>query len=122
MVAIMNNKVYLGKDEFIYVEIFGDQTYESIHKTAEEIEEVIQEIKKQKAYLLVDLSRMTKQDSGARKAAQEGLNFIHYDKMAIFAAPLFLKNVARFLVLATGKTNVVGFFKTEEEAIRWLKA
>lgn len=116
--------MYMGDGGLIHVDVVGDQMYESVRKTADQIEENIKAVKKQnkKAYVLVSLNKMGKQDSGARKAGQEGFNFMHYDKIAIFSTNLFLKNVANLVAKAIGKTERVKFFKNQEEAVEWLKS
>lgn len=124
MAEIINNKVYLGDDGFIHLDYMGEQNYEKVKADLVPMTELAEKLHKEKkhAYLLVDASDVRKQDSGARKAAAEIVFSVPYDKVALFGAGPFLKNVASLIVKAIGKSNKFGFFDTKEEAARWLQS
>ena len=123
MVTRMSNKVYMGDNGFIYVEYIGDQNATTLEQTIQKVDKVINEVKSQNkpALVVCDISKVTKHDAGARKVGSEALNTLHYDKFAICGGNFFLRSIASILVKATGKSNV-SVFKTQEEAVRWLKS
>ena len=116
------NKIYLGEDGIINGIYAGDQTEETIKNGTEEFTKLIDEVRSEgkKAFLLVDLTSVGHQDSNARKAGVEGFLSMRYDKIAMFGGSPFLRNVANLIVKAIGRTDKVKFFKTQEEAVKWL--
>ena len=117
------NKNYIGNDGLIHHEYFGDQTSETVEEDIRRLAGFIDTLHKQNksAYLLLDFTNVTKQDSGARSKAYKALKTLQYDKMAFFGMSHFLKYVAKFVVATTGMGPKVGSFGTEEEAVKWLK-
>ena len=119
----MSNKVYVGEDGFIHGIFEKDQNYDSINKAAQEVEQLIKAVRQQnkRALVLVDVVKVGKQDSGARKAGWEGLLRLNYDKWAMFTSNPFIKNVANLVAKATGRSHKIKVFTTKNEAVRWLK-
>ena len=98
------------------------QTYETIHAVTLQSEPLIDAVraKGKPVLILIDISQVRSQDIGARKAALEGIVALHFNKMAIFGASLLIKHVALFIIQVTGKADIVKYFDTKEEALRWL--
>lgn len=117
------NKSYT-KDGFIYVEYTGDQTGESVLTTVGDLNKLIEEAKSKKrsALVICDINQVTKHDSGARKVGQDSLRTLRYDKFAICGGDFFTRNIVGILVKGINKTDTVKFFKTQEEAVGWLKS
>ena len=123
-ILTVNNRVYLGKDGYIHIVAEGDQTYDALFPVGEKMKELAEQLKKQKRSVnfLIDASKVTKQDSSARRRTKEVFESIPFEKAAIFGLNLFVTNVAKFVMMAIGKSQTVKFFSNEEEAVRWLKA
>ena len=69
---------------------------------------------------LIDLSRMTKATSKARKILAEASGHPSINKYAFAGASAFIRTVANFISAAAGQKNA-RHFATEEEALMWLK-
>ena len=120
----MQNKVFLDENGFVHAEYVGHLTYEKVTETQKEINALVEKMRKEdkRALVLVDISKVSGQDMGARRAGFEGMSKIKYDKIALFGAGIFLKNVVNFVVKAAGKSGKVRLFTTEKEAGEWLKS
>lgn len=116
--------MYIGEDEFIHADVIGDQGYNSLQIIKNQIAEFAKTLraKKKQVRILGDLTKMTKQDSGARKGGYDIIAFADYDKIAVFGASPFLKNVANLVAKFAQKTEAVKFFRNQEEAVEWLKS
>ena len=118
------NKVYLSEDGFIRADYVGKQNVERVTQTQKEINDFVEKMRKEgkPALVLVDISKVTGQDSGARKAGFEGMSKFRYDKIALFGAGIFLKNVVNFVAKASGKSSKIRLFRIEKEASEWLNS
>ncbi len=90
----------LEEENNIILSIYhGDQTAATIREIAEAVKPVTAKLRSQgkPVYFLIDSSDIQRQDAGARKSAIDAINMLDYDKMAIFGASLFIKQVAQFL-------------------------
>lgn len=120
----MINRSYLGEDGLVYAFYVGDQTLEKVKKTVGQTGSALDEARKQnkRGLVLVDISKIGKIDSGARRAGYDGTRNLKYEKLAVFGEPNpFLRNVASLVIKATGMDKV-RLFKTQEEAARWLNS
>jgi len=74
-------------------------------------------------YALVDLNDATPLDRKTRRAMKDEEEKLSEgtDKMAFTGASPAIRMIAK-LYMKFSKNKDVGFFKTEEEALRWLKA
>ena len=70
---------------------------------------------------LIDLSRMKKANSDARKRIVAISGDPKAGRFAIFGAPVFVRTVVNFIMAAAGKNNVK-HFSTEGDALRWLNS
>ncbi|MBN2381021.1 STAS/SEC14 domain-containing protein [candidate division WOR-3 bacterium] len=73
--------------------------------------------------VLVDLTEgpTNMVDKEARRAFRETANPKDYDKVAIFGASAATRMLAKVVLAITGVSKIAQFFKTEQEAIEWLK-
>ncbi|MBN2379316.1 STAS/SEC14 domain-containing protein [candidate division WOR-3 bacterium] len=60
-------------------------------------------------------------DGSARKAFKSQAKELDWDKIAFFGAAPASRMLAKAAVFALGMSKITRFFKTEEEAISWLK-
>ncbi|MBI3486317.1 STAS/SEC14 domain-containing protein [Candidatus Daviesbacteria bacterium] len=119
----MVNSVFLGEDSFIYNLYFGDQNSQTVAECSEQIDKLAKELRKQhkKVLIIVDLTKMGKTHSSARKVGLEVLKNLDFDKLAIFGTDLYTKYLVNLVVLATGRLDKIQYFSNEEEARDWLK-
>ncbi len=119
----MQNDIYLEEGTGIINSIYhGDQTTASINEIAEAAKPFILGLRKNKksVMLLINVSDIHGQTAGARKAALDQINFLDYDKIAIFGAKMFIKQIVEFLIAVSGKSAKVKYFRDEESARKWL--
>jgi hypothetical protein len=69
---------------------------------------------------LIDLSRMSKTTSKARKILAEASGHPSIRKYAFVGASVFIRTVANFITAAAGQKNA-RHFSSEEEALKWIK-
>lgn len=98
--------------------------------TKEDIEAIIPEIKinldgKPHRYLLGDLSEQRTEDGildkEARQALRELASDADYDKIAVIGVRPMTMMIAKIGISVAGKGDISRFFKTEDEALTWLK-
>lgn len=119
----MQNQVFLEENTNILNSIYhGDQTAESINEIAAAAKSIIDDQRKnnKKVFILINVKDIQGQTASARKAALDQLNFLDFDKLAIFGASAVIKQIVRFLMTLTTKGEKVKYFDTEKEARDWL--
>ena len=117
---IIKSKVYMGDDEIVRVTSIGDQTPEE----AIEVRKAVLELGKRvpgKIKILNDLSQMGKSLPGSRAETVKSIKLEEVGKVASFGATTANRIVANFIVKACGMGKKVKYFKTEAEALKWLK-
>ncbi|MHB8261196.1 MAG: hypothetical protein ACYDCN_11375 [Bacteroidia bacterium] len=117
----MANKVFIGKDGFIHCIYEGDQSYEIVKETSEQIFVLCKQLRLAKKPVLVlgDYSLAGHSDSGSRKAAHEEMSKRtgkEYDKVALFGKSVFHTVAANLIIKATNKGVKIKVFRTREEA------
>ena len=93
---------------------------EDIHALMPEIEKMFEG--KEKRFILGDLTEnpsdpLTKDARQAFKKYSD----VEYDRIAIIGVNPFTRMVVKIAVKIVGQTDKTRFFKTEEEALAWLK-
>ncbi|NLI97722.1 STAS/SEC14 domain-containing protein [bacterium] len=93
-----------------------------------DVEDIIPEVAemlagKEHRYILGDLAQnpsglLTKD---ARTAFKENAENLQVDKIAIIGANPSIRMIAKIALTIMGKSDIAKFFKTEEEALVWLK-
>jgi len=74
-------------------------------------------------YALVDMSEAAAEpiSKGTRKAFREHAAILNYKKMAVVGANPAARMLAKVALAVIGQSKVTRFFKTEAEALGWLK-
>jgi|SRR3989344_3599926 len=118
----MSNKVILGKNDIIFNIYQGDQTTTTVANVVSKTRNIIEILrrKKQPVYILADLSKMGKSNFGSRLESVEALKTMRYNKVALFGANLFVKHLANFIIIASGRQNKIKYCNSKDEAIKWL--
>lgn len=118
----MKHRVYYEQENGVLrVEIVGELMYE-------EASPIIHTIQKELAvrehgYILADMSRTPsfQLDRKTRKILQEEAVTLNLDKIAIVGANPVIRMLAKVLVTVIGRGKSSQFFKTDKEALAWLK-
>ena len=116
----MKNTIDSNNPSFVEFHFVGDQTYDTIMTTFSKFEDTIKKFHQPPTKLLVDLSQTGHPDSGARIAGVESLKKLKYKKMALFTSSVYLKHIANFVIIASGKQHLTKVFDTRLSAINWL--
>ena len=100
----------------------GFQTAQSVSQFTVKTQETIEDYhrKGRKAFILVDLTKVTGHDAEARA---EGLKRMkgNYDAMAVCGNNAALRLVVNWLIRMTDTGQKVQFFATYDEALHWLQ-
>lgn len=121
------NKILIGKDNIIYIEITKeDLSGEYILELMKEAIEVIRKFSG-KAKLLAKFSKpvlkvgSSKERKKMVKLIEDAYKDPGFDKLAICGVNTLLKIVSFFVVKAT-KIENIRIFESKEEALKWLKS
>lgn len=117
-----NNKVYLDTNDFIWEVYEGRQDGKDIDFVVRETEALMKQLqsKNKDINVIVDARKFGWPTPRARKRGNVLASW-PYRKLAIFGAPKLLYYVFHMIILGTNSQNRVQIFKTQEEAIAWLK-
>jgi len=117
----MNNHVSLLPDDIIFVDYVGPQDYESIMSAFGQIEQFSFTLRRRHkpVKLLSDVSKVTKQNLGARQAGVESLRRISFDAIAVCGGNRFIKYMAMFFLRASGHP-LARYFSQVDHGHRWL--
>jgi hypothetical protein len=112
---------YDEKHEVLYLKTFHTMTEEDVREAMALSETKYKGIDIQ--YALVDMSEATAEpiSKGARKAFKEHTGIMNYKKVAVVGANPAVRMLAKVALAVIGKSKVTRFFKTEAEALAWLK-
>ena len=113
------NRLYLGEDNILYVTLVGEQD----EKTPIVLKEAIDKTKnivEGRVNVLIDLNKAGRPSSRGRKAGQEVLEDERIGKVAFCGLHPVARVIASFIMGVTRKKDM-RFFKTEKEALAWLK-
>ena len=113
------NRVYLGKDNIERITIVGDvdeETEIGINEASYKLREMVEG----NVHALIDLNRAGKTSPGARKRQKEISEHETTGKVALFGLHPVARVIASF-TMGLSKNQDMRFFKTEEEALAWLK-
>lgn len=117
------NEIFLNDKGWMEVHYIGDQTSETILKTHEEHKNVSKQhmLGEKPLKYLVDVSKLTKNDSGARKAVVFAIGDLNVEKLAVFGGGIFLKTLTNLIFTAVGKQSIMKYFSSREDAEKWLE-
>lgn len=113
------NRMYLGKDNIIYVTAGGESDEKIAIKCKEAMFNLINMVEG-KANYLIDLNKAGKQSPESRKIWKELSEHEKAGKIAFFGLHLVARVLASF-VMGLSKKKDSRFFETKEEALLWLK-
>ncbi|MBI3510634.1 MAG: STAS/SEC14 domain-containing protein [Bacteroidetes bacterium] len=120
--AIMVNEVFIDHENLIRNIYRGNQDAETVTKMQDDTLLLIDQLAKKNipVLILTDLQKIGKTNAASRSAANKALKLMVFDKVAIYGANTFLKYVANFIIMASGRSDKVKYFDTEQEAKNWL--
>ena len=108
----------------IKFEMLGDFTAEDAKNHADEMDPILNELAQngQKAQFLIYTEQLKKISVEGRRSFSERNGDDRIGKTAVVGVNRFLKVIARFIMVASGKSNIK-FFDLEDDldAIEWLK-
>ncbi|HSX47254.1 MAG TPA: porin PorA family protein [Patescibacteria group bacterium] len=118
----IETRVELTKDDIIRVTVIGNVNASTVIETQKKTQSLINNLKSKNkpSLILVDLSQTLKEDSGARNAAKKFLN-MKFDRIAIFGATKPLGKTVIYLIRSAGILKHAKYFKSEKNALLWLK-
>lgn len=116
----MNSKVYLDNDGIVRVTALGDQDGKEIIEVRYEILRLGKNASG-KIKVLYDLSKIGKSLPDSRSESVKSLKLEELGNIALFGASAVIRVIASFIIRASGMSEKAKYFKTEEEALRWLK-
>lgn len=118
-ILIGENKTNLIDGNIIHVKTFGDQTNE-IAKAQLKLNTQLFNIIEGDAYFLIDLNESGKNTPEARDIWNQLGDHDKVKKVAIFGIHPVARVIASFVMRTSNKKNR-GFFKTKEEALKWIR-
>jgi len=118
----MNYDVWFDEsNRIVYLKTYHTLTENDVHELMEVAGKKFEG--KEIRYSLIDLSEATSEpiQKGTREAFKKYADSLTYDKVAIVGANPTTRMLAKIALAVVGKSKVAKFFKTEEEALKWLK-
>jgi len=111
-------------NEVIRLQVFGDYDEQDAQKTADGIVEIKQKFSGKQLRFLIDLTKANKPSSKARNIIVEKIyKDPDLEKIAAIASSILVRTINSFLITASGLgSDKVKMFKTEHEALKWLRA
>ena len=116
---IGESRFYLGEDDILYETLVGKQDLETTIAIME-IHDKFRSLVEGNLNVLIDLNKTGQPTSQARKTGMERLEKVGYGKVAMFGMHPVARVLASFIMGVTKKEDL-RFFKTNEEALAWLK-
>lgn len=116
-------KVRLVSPHLIESVLYGDVTETMVKQSVDETKVLADEIvsKGGKPRLIIDMTHLTGQDSGARSEAKR-LAGMGFEKIAIYGAHGALGMIGQYIAQITGMLAYTKFFRTRIQAERWVNA
>lgn len=115
-------KVWFDADAgVLYVKTFKTIDAEDIHRLMPEVEKSLEG--RPHRYIIGDLSQnpsdlLTKE---ARQAFKRYTDTVNYDRIAVIGVNPITRMIVKIAVTIIGQSGKTRFFKTETEALAWLK-
>lgn len=113
------SRFYLGEDNILHDTIVGEQNETAATEMLKVIDKFF-ELVDRKMNIIIDLNKTGRPSSGARKTAQQVLQNEKIGKVAFFGLHPVARVIASFVIGNVTKKDI-HFFKTEEEALAWLR-
>jgi len=118
-IRVGENRIYLGEDNILYLTIFGEVDEKIEIGINEAVLKLINMVEG-KVNTLIDLNKVGKTSTEARKKQKEISEHEKIGKVALFGLHPVAKVIASFF-MGISKKKDIRFFKTREEALAWLK-
>jgi hypothetical protein len=118
-IYIGESHFHVGEDNIFYNTIVGEIDVETATKFREYQLEVLNN-SKGKIHSLVDLNQAGMPTTSATQIGRDMFNHEKMGKVALFGLSRMAEIITNFMVGITGKRHI-RHFKTEEEALKWLK-
>jgi hypothetical protein len=115
-------KVWYNEEvDALYIQTFERLTKDDVGGIMDRVNAELEG--RQRRYVVVDLSEGSSDmvDREARKAFKGIANPYDFEKLAVFGANPSVRMLAKVVLAITGVSSKTRFFKTEAQAIRWLK-
>lgn len=122
--AKSGNTVRIDGNGFIHNVYSGDQTVEGISGIMNQAGPMTEQLRQsgKPILVLVDLNDVGHETAATRKAVMEGMKSAAMpDRVAIFGKSPIARYSTNFVAYLSGKANITRFFKTEVEAVAFLK-
>ena len=116
---VEESRLYLGEDNILYETLVGKQDLETVIAIME-IHDKFRSLVEGNLNVLIDINKTGQPTSQARKTGLERLGKEGYGKVAMFGMHPVARVLASFIMGVTKKEDL-RFFKTNEEALAWLK-
>ncbi len=113
------NRLYLGEDNIIRITIVGELDEETQIRINDAGYKLMNTVGG-KMHALVDNNKAGKMSPGARKRQAEISEYEKTGKVALFGLHPVARVIASFF-MGISRNKDMRFFKTEEEALAWLK-
>jgi len=115
-------KVWLDDDGIIKGILLGDQDKESTENVITEVNTLLSK-ENCIGSVLIDMSQTGRPSSESRRLHANNIrsNPKNLRKLALYGASTMNRVMANFIIKASGRVDMVRYFKTEKEAIEWLK-
>ena len=119
-IIIDAGKLYLGDDNIIYIDPFEGDMDEKLAIKACEAALRLMNMIEGKVNALIDLNKVGRQSTEARKRWQDWADNEKTGKIAYVGLHPVARVLASF-VMGVSRNKDMCFFKTKEEALTWLK-
>ena len=116
-------KVNMSQDSYLIVEVEGNLGKDDVSYIFEEFERILQlapNLRKD-LRLLVDVNQMTNIDYQGRKVVFNRLKEFGFKRISLFGKSTFIKFLIGFIIKGLGMTDMIKYFGSETDAIKWLK-
>lgn len=118
----MKYKVWYNEEvEALYIQTFERLTKDDVGEIMARVNATLEG--RQRRFVMVDLSEGSSDmvDKEARQAFKEIADPDDFEKLAVFGANPSVRMLAKVVLAITGVSSKTRFFKTEAQALRWLK-
>jgi len=118
-IRVANSEFYLDEDDILHIVSYGDLDEDDYAEMSEATTKATGDTQG-KVKILVDLNHCGKVPAKVRRLAKGDFEKETTGKVAMFGMHPVARILASFIIGITRKEDI-RFFKTEEEALAWLK-
>lgn len=116
------NQIFINAKNLVEAKYQGDQTEEDIASTYKQQLVLADQIARKglPRNFLIDVSSLGKTTADSRKRAVEYIDKLEVNKLAVFGGNTFNRHLVNLILRAIGKTHLMKYFSSREEAEKWL--